>query len=78
MLKSSWALIKNHSFLSNPSKTIEKEVISMDRNTLKECRDILENAEELADEFFPTKNEVGKRIAALSIANILLELTKEQ
>ena len=50
----------------------------MDRNTVEECRDILEEAIELADEFFPTKNEVGKRIAALSIANILLELREER
>ena len=50
----------------------------MDRNTLKECRDILDSAEELADEYFPTKNEVGKRIAVLSIANILLELKEER
>ena len=78
MLKSSWTLIKNHSFLSNPSKIIEKEVISMDKNTMKECRDILESAEKLAKEYFPTKNEVGKRIAALSIANILLELKEER
>ena len=49
----------------------------MDRNTVKECRDILEEAIELADEFFPTKNEIGKRIAALSIANMLVELRKE-
>ena len=50
----------------------------MDRSTLKECRDILDNAEKLAKEYFPTKNEVGKRIAILSIANILLELRNEQ
>jgi hypothetical protein len=50
----------------------------MDKNTMKECRDILDSAEKLAHEYFPTKNEVGKRIAVLSIANILLELTKEQ
>jgi len=49
----------------------------MNRKTVKECRDILETAEELADEFFPTKNEIGKRIAVLSIANILLEIRKE-
>jgi hypothetical protein len=64
--------------LSNPSKTIEKEVISMDRNTVEECRDVLKSAEKLAKEFFPTKNEVGKRIAVLSIANILLELKEER
>ena len=49
----------------------------MNRKTVKECRDILETAEELANEFFPTKNEIGKRIAVLSIANILVELGKE-
>ena len=50
----------------------------MDRETVKECRKILKRATKLADEFFPTKNEIGKRIAALSIANILLELRKER
>jgi len=49
----------------------------MNKNTVKVCKDILDSAEELADEYFPTKNEVGKRIAVLSIANILLELSKE-
>jgi len=48
----------------------------MNKNTVKECRDILDNAEKLAKEYFPTKNEVGKRIAVLSIANILIELRK--
>ena len=50
----------------------------MDKKTVKECRDVLEEAVELADEFFPTKNEIGKRIAALSIANMLIELRKEE
>ena len=50
----------------------------MDKNTMKECRDILDNAEKLAKEYFPTKNEVGKRIAVLSIANILIELREER
>ena len=50
----------------------------MNKKTVKECGDILEEAIELADEFFPTKNEIGKRIATLSIANMLVELRKER
>jgi len=49
-----------------------------ERKAERECRNILRKATELANEFFPTKNEVGQRIAVLSIANILVELRKER
>lgn len=49
-----------------------------ERKAVKVCKDILLEAKDLADEFFPTKNEVGQRIAVLSIANILVELRKEK
>jgi hypothetical protein len=50
----------------------------MKKKVVKECRQILDTAEEIADEYFDTKNQMVKRIAVLSIANMLVELGKEE
>ena len=46
----------------------------MKKKTVEQCKDILDTAEVLSDEYFPKADHTGKRIATLAIAKILLEL----
>ena len=48
----------------------------MDKETVEECKDILETAEEIVEDFFrfSKSDHTGKRIATLAVAKMLLQL----
>lgn len=48
----------------------------MDRETVEQCRDVLETAEEIVEDFFEfSKNDhTSKRIATLAVAKMLIDL----
>ena len=46
----------------------------MDKKIIKECKDILDTARDIAKEYFDTDNAIENRIAILSIARLLVDI----